>query len=444
MFELGRTHWQLHAVARDGAAALERHEFSQSDFLDQGETIRESLKNAGYQGEPVVVALGSNWSLAATIEVNRPQELRDRRTMLFRLEEHIPWSVEDRVSDFVRSGPTALMVVVPSQPLAEFFHRLQSLGVQIQSIVPLPLLAALEHLERDKWPAKHVVVFEHQGWADALVVDERQLVSWRSFPVSAASVAQELKRLAVDSGRAVVLIGYGLSDCATSVDTLASANVIASPALQDEVCTSLACAAAAKVGRGQLEPPIELMRNEFGRSRSNPVLRRYLVATTCAFAILLLSTCGALWYRAQSANSEADILSSRQKELYRDTFPNSKVPVGIKIRMESELATLRGLKGDDASLPSSISAGTVLHRMLAAMPTDRRFRLLEIRIEEGRLFLDGEVIEHGDAELIVHGLRAGGFEVASPRTQRLDDKRISLRITGTIGAPKKLAARNLP
>jgi type II secretory pathway component PulL len=444
MLELGRMHWHLHATARDGAAALERHEFRQPDLVDQGEPIRESLKNAGYRDEPVVVALGPNWTLAATIEVNRPQELRVRRTMLFRLEEHIPWSVEDCVSDYVRSGPNALMVAVPGQPLAEFFHRLQSLGVQIQSIVPLPLLAAAEHLDSDKWPAKHVVIFEHQGWADALVVDEGQVVSWWSFPASAASVTQELKRLSLESGRAVELVGYGLGACATSLETLASANVITSPVLKDDACNSLASAAAAKILRGRLEPPIELMRNEFGRSRSNPVLRPYLAAMTCAFALFLLTTCGALWYRGQSAKSEAEILFALQSELYCDTFPNTKVPVGIKGRMESELAKLKGLKGDDASLPISLSAATVLHRMLAAMPTDRRFRLLEIRIEEGRLYLDGEVIEHGDAELIVHGLRARGFEVASPRTQRLDDKRISLRITGTIDAPTTLAARNLP
>jgi hypothetical protein len=151
-----------------------------------------------------------------------------------------------------------------------------------------------------------------------------------------------------------------------------------------------------------------------------------------------------LVYRGHTAEREAVAWQSKQAEIFRSVLPNTKVPVGMKSRLESELSKLKGLQGVGVSLQETESATKVMHRMLAAMPTDRRFQLLEIRIEEGRLYLDGEVIEHGDAELIVQRLRAGGFEVASPRTQRLDDKRVALRITGTLPQPDRLAARKLP
>jgi hypothetical protein len=157
--------------------------------------------------------------------------------------------------------------------------------------------------------------------------------------------------------------------------------------------------------------------------------------------VLLVSTTSVLLYRGCAAGRDAALLTAGQVEVFREIFPNTKVPVGIKSRLESELAKLKGLQGDDSSLPAAVSAVTMLHEMLAALPTDRRFQLLEIRIEEGRLYLDGEVIAHGDAEAIAQRLRAGGFEVAPPRTQRLDEKRVSLRITGTLPPFDRLAAR---
>ena len=131
------------------------------------------------------------------------------------------------------------------------------------------------------------------------------------------------------------------------------------------------------------------------------------------------------------AGREADALAAKQAELFKHVFPDTKVPVGVKRRLESELAKLKGLEGGDTPLPSTASALTMLHDVLDAMPADRRFEVLEIQIEQDRLYLDGEVREHGDAELMAQRLRAKGFEVASPRTQRLDDKRVSLRISGT-------------
>lgn len=112
-------------------------------------------------------------------------------------------------------------------------------------------------------------------------------------------------------------------------------------------------------------------------------------------------------------------------------FPNFPIPVGVKARLESELTKLKGLQGAEATPDSTVSAISLLQGLLAALPSDRRFLIHEVRIEEGRLYLDSEVREHSDAEIIAQRLRTGGLEVASPRTQRLDDKRVSLRLTGT-------------
>jgi type II secretory pathway component PulL len=159
---------------------------------------------------------------------------------------------------------------------------------------------------------------------------------------------------------------------------------------------------------------------------------------------LLLTITVTFLYRGYRADREADQVASQQAEVFRSVFPNAKVPVGIAGRLKSELAKLKGLRGDGEMLPDNVAATMVLHRLLSALPTDRRFRFLEIRIEAGRLYLDGEVCEHGDAEAIAQRLRGEGFQVIPPKTQRLDGERVTLRISGHLAPDSNQMAKVSP
>lgn len=442
MIELGRTGWRIYAGHDDAAPSTTTQEFFASELTTQAEPIRAALADGGYQGEPLVVALDSRWCLTVKLDVNRPQELRDRQTMLYRFEECIPWSTEECVGDYLRVGTKALMVAAPASPLVEFFSRLESLGVQIQSIVPMALLACAEHVASAEFPARHVVAFEQNRWIDLLCIDNRLPTTWSMVPAHGRGLSCELQRLALDSGASTSLVGYGLSEVANAeIRASGTATVLEVSRPSGESLGTLALAAAAKILGGRMEALIELKQGLFGRSRGHLALRRYAIALRAALVMLVVSATSGFLYRGYTAGCEADLLSEKQVEIFRGVFPNTKTPVGVKSRLESELAKLKGLQGGDTPLPNTASAIAMLHDLLDALPTDRRFMLLEIRIEEGRLYLDGEVRDHGDAEFIAQRLRAKGFEIASPRSQRLDDKRVSIRITGTRLQVARVASR---
>jgi hypothetical protein len=335
-------------------------------------------------------------------------------------------------------------VAARDEPLACIFAQLEKLGVQVQSILPKALLAAAEHLRCEDWPEQHIVAFQQQGWIDILFIDAAVPVTWCSFPADGMALGCEVRRSVVESGRSLPFVSYGLDEAPAGISELVKANVIRSQPVTNVTYDELALEAADRILHGELDAPLELRRDAFGRKRGHTALRRYAVALQLAGAVLLLVTAGTFLYRGRVASREADHVAAREVEAFRRVFPNTKVPVGIRGRLESELAKLKGLQGDETSLPNSVSATKILHGLLAALPTDHRFRLLEIRIEDGRLYLDGEVRDHGDAELIAQRLRAGGLEVASPRTQRVDDKRISLRVTGTMTPGVKIASRKSP
>lgn len=430
MLELDPTGWQLVARRESQCADVAAGQFAADELLLQAEPIQAALAADGYRGEPVVVALQSSWCLAATMPIDRPQTLRDRQTMAYRLEEWIPWGAEEFVADFLGGRATALAVAVEWEPLAAFLAKLEEAGVAISAIIPLALLAVAQHIKTDEAPIGHVLLLDHDSAIDLVVIDDRRPVKWLWLPSSGPLLGRELRQLALETGKPAEVVAYGLDEA--QVDELEQDEAVANVTAHDALPRVIAAAAAEEIAEGRSEPLVDLKRGPFGQRRQNTALRRYRVVLQAAAAVLLLVTASMLYYRGQTAERMADTAAARQADVFHEVFPTSKVPVGVRSRLESELAKLQGLQGSDTALPESVSAIRILHRLLSSLPTDRRFRLLEIRIEEGRLYLDGEVRSHSDAEALAQRLRAAELDVTSPRTQRLDGKRVSLRITGSL------------
>jgi hypothetical protein len=102
--------------------------------------------------------------------------------------------------------------------------------------------------------------------------------------------------------------------------------------------------------------------------------------------------------------------------------------------MESEIRRLQATRGS-ASLPSRPSMLRALQDVLAHLPQNLRFRLLEIRLDESRLLLDGQARSHADVDAIATALRQGtGFEVEPPRSEQRDDA-VSFALTAPIEPP---------
>jgi hypothetical protein len=289
-----------------------------------------------------------------------------------------------------------------------------------------------------------LVALEAGDWIDVFSIEDGRSVAWGLVRAGTGGLRCELSQLAQRIGIERPLVGYGLTPSTVSeVESMETSAFSGRYTIDQrpEHPESLALSAAARILDGSLETPIELKRGPFGERRGHVALRPYAAALQVAILLLVVTLIGLFVYRGQQAAREAESAAAEQVDIYRQVFPTAKVPVGVANRLHSELAKLKGLLGGDEAAPSAISAITMLHDLLKSLPTDRRFVLLEIRIEEGRLYLDGEVREHGDAEALAQRLRAGGFDVASPRTHRLDEKRVSLRISGTHATVTKTALR---
>src|SRR5689334_16163709 len=67
----------------------------------------DSPKQLGHGASPIILAIPSNWCLCASIHTDDLPKA-DYRSLLYRLEEKLPWPAESITADFIRQENTAL------------------------------------------------------------------------------------------------------------------------------------------------------------------------------------------------------------------------------------------------------------------------------------------------------------------------------------------------
>jgi hypothetical protein len=189
--------------------------------------------------------------------------------------------------------------------------------------------------------------------------------------------------------------------------------------------TAPAVAAASLAGSildGKVEPWIDLRRDALAVRDPFRQVRTPLTFAAAAVVLLVACLCGAMVWRANQYDAMAERFADQQQAEFRKAFPTTAAPPDVRSRLEAEERRLRGLSGDD-SAPLPADAGLVtLRDLITHLPGDRdlRYRVLEVRLDQGRFSLEGQASAHGDADAIAAALKRGGtFTVEPPRTEQL-------------------------
>jgi hypothetical protein len=250
------------------------------------------------------------------------------------------------------------------------------------------------------------------------------------LPANAASLAQHLYVETLNRASPLKIVVHACSSAV--IEVIASVYNAQVDATDDQPMLAAAVKTAESLLVGKVTPWIELRRDGLGTPDPYRTVRGPLKFAAIAAAALAVACIGGFSYRACRYDQLAAQQQECQTAIFRQIFPGQSTPLGIRSRLESEHTKLAGLKGDSMQLPPQTSALAVLYDVLAAMPGDVRYRFHEVRLDRQRVYLDGEVLSHGDADKISSGLRNRGFQVQPPRTQQLSDHDISVRITAEL------------
>ena len=434
---LGRGHLD---VVRVLPGVVERVEGIDVDFQAISaatETIAGVLDRHGYAGEPVLLALGSG-DVVSTAVANASGKALKRAALAFLVEPALPWSVEDSVLDFEPSGTSsALVVASEAAPLRQLISGLQERGICVASVTPLARLGLADHLAKTRLLApRYALIWGDGDTADVWLVENDRPVLWRWVLLEIPAVAQTLTQIALCEHEDFVLVGRNLPDqfLASLSEQTGLKSVEAIPLDSEE---PLDCAAqqAAAVLAGRRDASLELCRDQLAPADRRRSIRRELRALKWAAVLLIVVLGLAAGFKARQVEALRAECDMRRSELFYELFPKEKVPVAVNTRLQSEVTRLKGVRGESTDLPQVTPYLGVLERLLQALPESLRFRLLEVRIENGRLYVVGQVRAHGDADRIADGLRAAGLDVGAPNTNRLEKEGVEFRISAHMPAP---------
>ena len=102
----------------------------------------EALKQLGHGASPLILAIPSNWCLCASIRTDDLPKA-DYKSLLYRLEEKLPWPAESITADFIRHENSALGICIKTEKIRPLIDALECHGIAVQTITPTALLADL-------------------------------------------------------------------------------------------------------------------------------------------------------------------------------------------------------------------------------------------------------------------------------------------------------------
>jgi type II secretory pathway component PulL len=429
------------AVVQVVRGAIERSELLPIDLKDPteaAETIGRVLDERGYRGQPVLLALGSS-GVVSTLVTTPPSRLALNRTALnFLVEPALPWSVEESVIDHERVGDgRAFVVAAEAEPLRQLVLALQEREIAIASVAPMARLALEQHLAASPALApRYALLWGHAETVDLWLIEDDRPVGWRWVPNQLPELARALKQIALCEGENLSLAGRNLPDgFLASLSELTGLEPREVPPLGSEDPLDCCGLQSFAVLGGRRESPIELRRDQLAPLDRHRSIRRELRVLQVSVLALMVVLGLALGFQAQRSEALRAEYEGQEAALFQELFPKQKVPVALCTRLESELARLKGIRGESTDLPQLTPYVAVLERLSQALPDGLRFRLLEVRIENGQLYLVGQVRGHGDADRIAESLRAAGLEVASPNSHRLEKEGVEFRISARLVPP---------
>lgn len=426
------------SVARIAGAQVEfsdSQSFSrESEPAQTVERIRGLLSERQYAGRPVMLALGSSHCVSATLPVPSSRQTRKRGTIGFLVEPHLPWSVEDGIIDYeLVHGNRVFAVSAESPFLAAIVVALEKLEIRVASIAPLARLALEQHLRaRSSFPANYALLWRNGESVDLWLVREDRPVLWNWLPHEACDVSRSLRLLALSEDVALVAGRNLPADFLSAAMANTGLESVEIAALDGEDPHVAAAHEAAAVLQGKRPAAIEFRRDQLAAKDRHRAIRTHLRFVQAA-AILFLAALGmALFNRARQTDFLRDQEDGQQTVLFLRLFPKERVPVAIHSRLQNEFSRLKGVRGERSDLPQALPFLTVLEPLLKSLPADLRYRILEMRIDNGQLYLVGQVRTHGDADRIAGALRGAGLEVASPNTSRLEREGVEFRISAHV------------
>ncbi len=436
VIELRHDRWRVWADDPDRGEPIDevvlKDEQNDASYEEAVKQLADTLTKHGYTGEGLALVLPSDGCLCAGIDVEGLPRRQARSAMLYRLEEKLPVAAEQVMADFIVGEKHALGICLLTEKWSPVINAFKSAGIAVELISPAAILALQHHAETGPGDGCDAVLWTDGQRLELFTLDRGTPVRWNTMPAETGDLEVHLRVLAAgcDAPLRVALQAPALPDLTRRVEAVPGCQAISSV---DAAMDVAAVRAAGRAMTGRQPAWVNFCHGPLAAAGPVGQLRVPLKAAVAAGLVLWVCLTGAMWWRAHGYQAIAAQHESTQATLYQELFPGQAVPLNVKSRLSSEHRRLAGVrKGDQASLPAPASVLPLLHSVLKGMPTNTRYTVLELQLDENSLYIEGQVNTHGSADTIATAVKQHtGWDIQPPRTEKLGSGGIGFTVRGT-------------
>ncbi|MEM1356355.1 MAG: type II secretion system protein GspL [Planctomycetota bacterium] len=425
--------------------------------LDQKDIVRQlgELASNGSKATSAQLVLGvpSSWCLCAAVSeegLPKGSAAQQSGALQYRLEAQLPITAESCAIGFVGPGPGRLGLALDGGRLQALVHALEDAGHSVEAIAPRAMLAAqfwVEYQNPDR--VQEAMSFcwledDDPGRSAACQLmhfDPGAPPRWRVLDTP-SNLQQQLKIDGLslpDQKRA----WYAVPDTLTPWHDATGQTAIAEP-LSSVVEAEIQNAQA--IVSGATQPWVNLNGGPLAPRHQWRRLRWPAFASVAALVVLLLSVMSVLWLRADAYNQIAEQHDQQAAQAFSQALPGQAIPTSPQRRLQAKLKQLRGesgLAGGDALEAGSAPTLVLLHDLLDALPSDQRYAITDLRIEQGELRMTGYARTHGEADQIANTMRGSSlFVVEPPSTDNLREGGVRFALQATHRPPPPESPEN--
>ena len=375
-------------------------------------SVAERLRQRGYDGAAVLLALPSAWCLAATIDTD-DLPAGDHAALAFRLEEKLPIPAEHFTADFVRRGATALGACVSNERVRPLVDALEGAGVPVLAISPA-VMVAVQFLAPGA--GERLVIWARDGWADVVSMSDGVPTSWALVEGNAAAIRLQVDLTAARGGGGGAMPPIVL--CGEAED-VAGGLVGLDVTRRSETIEDAVAGVAEGLRTARVTPWFQFRRGAIAAEDTLRGVRRALNAALASAALLTIVAAGVFLYRSVAYDRLARQREQQLTEAFRQQFPGWTVPPNVRATVESERRRLTGGGGSAVPAVARASALRVLHDVLANVPATTRIQLERMTFNDTSVEVGGTSRAHEDVEALAAAARSAGLDVPPPEMQKL-------------------------
>lgn len=404
--------------------------------------ISQSLKQNGYRGERVMIALGTDSCFPATYVVDDAVVLKNRDFLSYEFERFLPFSAEEIVADFVFREKHVFGVGVCIDRHAQLIKALRFEDIQIAAICPHSMLAAQSLMEKVPFESgvnNFWMLIDGAGAFELVLIEDRQPHRWLRLPSSPESAAQTLELLHQqdnsnqDNCRIWAVGTVGDSTSSTPVapvlpTTQQLVQRLSFPVQLKTADQSLKLSAetksiARKILDGKAKPWFEFNRGVFSTGDRFANVRSAINYSLIAVSLGILMVMASLAWQTHQLNQARSKQRRAQEAAFAQLHPGAAIPKGIKMRLQIERKQLLEKQAFAKATQIQGSPLVSLQMLLSSIPAKMAIDMQRIKFQpDGSVDFDAQFANRADAEALKQRFVEAGFEVSTFPTRYQDDK----------------------